>query len=236
MEIVAKIKEFLMPGAFHFTLAALLGTARFLWEPAGLPRPETLVEVARMFFEQYGLIALFVAAFIESLFMVSFYFPGSFVVVLAILVSDRSFFSLAVIVLIGWASVLSATIVNYWLGKEGFYRLLLRLGSETVVERMQAWLDKRGHLALFLSAMHPNLLAIATICMGIARAGLRKTLLLSFVALLFWIPLQVYLLGFVLPNPLENTALLYAVVVAGLIIWGGFLVVKEYRSKGPQDL
>lgn len=227
MNGLTRLKGYIEPGAFYFTLAVAFGAATFLREPLGLPGVEVLTELAKGFFEHYGLIVLYVAAVIESLFMISFYFPGSFVVVLAILVSDRSFLSLAVIVLIGWVSVLTATVINYWLGKEGFYRLLLHLGSKRDVDDMQAWLEKRGRWAIFFSAVHPNILAVTNICMGIARTGLFKTLALSFIAIAFWIPAQVYILGFVLPDPKESTALLQWVIVLGLVALGIRAIQKK---------
>ncbi len=230
MNSLIRLKGYIEPGAFYFTLAIAFAVAIFLREPLGLPGVDTLAEIAKGFFEHYGLIALFVAAVIESLFMISFYFPGSLVVVLAVLVSDRSLSALAVIVLVGWASVLTATVINYWLGKEGFYRLLLRLGSERNVHDMQAWLEKRGRWAIFFSAVHPNILAITNICMGIARAGLFKTLTLSFIAIAFWIPVQVSILGFILPDPKESMALLQWVIVAGLVWWGIRAVHRKSRT------
>ena len=219
--------RYLEPGAFYFALAVFFAIMIFVREPLGLPGIDALADVAKGFFERYGLVALYVAAVIESLFMISFYFPGSLVVILAILVSDRSIPALGAIVLIGWASVLSATVVNYWLGKEGFYRLLLHFGSEKSIHDMQKWLEKRGRWAIFFSAMHPNILAITNICMGIARAGLLKTLIFSFIAIAFWIPIQVYILGFVLPDPHESTALLQWVIVAGILFLGVRAVLKK---------
>src|SRR3989344_4865211 len=219
--------RYLEPGAFYFALAVFFAIMIFVREPLGLPGIDALADIAKGFFERYGLVALYVAAVIESLFMISFYFPGSLVVILAILVSDRSIPALGAIVLIGWASVLTATVVNYWLGKEGAYRLLLKLGSEQSIYDMQAWLEKRGRWAIFFSAVHPNLLAITNICMGIARAGLLRTLTLSFISILFWIPVQVYILGFILPDPKESTALLQWIIVAGLVAWG----VRAVRKK-----
>ena len=222
-----ELKDYLAPGAVYFALAVGFSFAILYRESLGLPGIDTYTDIAKGFFDRYGLFALYVAAVIESLFMISFYFPGSLVVVIAILVSDRSIPALGVIVLIGWASVLTATVANYWLGKEGLYRLLLHLGSERTVIDMQAWLEKRGRWAIFLSAAHPNFLAITNICMGIARKGLLRTLLLSFAAIIFWIPLQVYLLGFVLPDPKESTELLQW-VIAALLLWTG---VREVRKK-----
>ncbi len=219
--------EYLAPGFFYFALAIGFSAVLFFRESLGLPGIDTYTDIAKGFFDRYGLFALYVAAVIESLFMISLYFPGSFVFVLAILVSDRSPLSLGEIVFVGWASVLTATIINYWLGKEGFYRLLLHFGAERTVEDMQAWLEKRGRWAVFLSAAHPNILAVTNICMGIARTGLLKSLALSFIAIIFWIPLQVYILGFVLPDPKESTALLQF-AIAAILVWFG---IREVRRK-----
>ncbi|PIR83644.1 hypothetical protein COU18_03100 [Candidatus Kaiserbacteria bacterium CG10_big_fil_rev_8_21_14_0_10_51_14] len=227
MEKLRRAKEYLAPGALYFAVAIFAIVIIFVREPLGLPGVDYLADIAKGFFDRYGLVTLFVAALIESLFMVSFYFPGSLVVILAILVSDRSIPALALIVLIGWASVLTATAINYWLGREGFYRLLLKLGSGDTVHSMQGWLERRGKWAVFFSAVHPNILAITNICMGIARAGFLKTLMLSFLAIAFWIPVQVYILGFVLPDPKESTALLQWVIVGGIV----FLGVRAVRKK-----
>ncbi len=229
MATLKQLKEYIEPGIFYFALAIIVVVMIFVREPLGLPGIDFFAGIAKDFFERYGLITLYVSAVIESLFMISFYFPGSLIVALAILVSDRSVAALAVIVLIGWASVLTATAINYWLGKEGFYRLLLRLGSEDTLHSMQAYLEKRGRWAVFFSAVHPNLLAIATICMGIARTGFVKTMAFSFIAIAFWIPVQVYILGFVLPDPNESMALLQW-LIAALFVFGGVRAVRKKQG------
>ncbi len=227
---VRKYIKYLEPGFFYFLLAVGFGIAVVFRESLGLPGVDVYADIARGFFDRYGLVALYVALIVESLFMISLYFPGSLVFVLAILVSDRSLLELSAIVVVGWASVLTATMINYWLGKEGFYRLLIRLGSAQTVEDMQAWLEKRGRWAIFVSAAHPNILAVTNICMGIARAGLFRALALSFAAIIFWIPLQVYILGFVLPDPKESTALLQLLIATGLF-WLGIREVRKQRSQ-----
>lgn len=226
MRTLTRIAEFLKPGMFYFLMAFFVILIAMNREALGLPSVESLTNIVRTFFDSYGLWALYIAAVIESLFMISLYFPGSFVVVLAILVSDRSLPALAAIVLIGWASVLTATIINYWLGREGFYRLLLKLGSEDVLNNMQAWLTKRGRLAIFLAGVHPNILAVVNICMGIARAGLAQTLLYSFMAIAFWIPVQVFILGFLLPDPEADTIFLQWIVAAALVGWGMYKIYQ----------
>ncbi len=227
METLRRAKEYLAPGAFYFALALVCTIMIFIREPLGLPGVDFFADIAKGFFERYGLITLYVSAVIESSFVIGFYFPGSLVVVLAILVSDRSILALTIIVLIAWASVLTATVVNYWLGKEGFYRLLLKLGSEDTLHSMQAYLEKRGRWAIFFSGVHPNILAITNICMGIAHSGFLKTMAFSFIAIAFWVPVQVYILGFVLPDPKESTALLQWIIVALLVFVGARAVRKK---------
>lgn len=218
---------YLAPGFVYFALATGFVAAILLRDRLGLPGLDTYTDVAQGFFDSYGLYALYVAAILESLFMVCLYFPGSFVFILAILVSDRSFLALSTIIVIGWASVLTATVINYWLGREGFYRILLHWGAAKTVEDMQAWLDKRGRWAIFISAAHPNVLAVTNICMGIAHTGLSRAIAYSFVAIGFWIPLQVYVLGFVLPDPKASAELLQ-LMIAGGFVWMG---VREVRRK-----
>lgn len=228
MDFARRALSFLEPGMLQYALALVVAVVAVFWDVIGLPSTGELTELARAFFDNYGLYALYVAAVIESLFVLSLYFPGSFVVILAILVSDRSLLALGSIVLIGWLSVLSATVVNYWLGKEGFYRALLFLGSQRAIGNMQESLQKHGKLTVFFSGIHPNILAIANICLGIARVGLSRALFLTAMSIAFWLPLQVYVLGFLLPDPQANSEYLQWVLVAALVLWGSFNIFRAY--------
>lgn len=218
------------PGLFPLILALFLIIMGLLWEPLGLPDVPRTIAIVSGLFEKHGATALFLGAFIEGLFMINLYFPGSFVILLAILVSGRTLPELALVAFIAWLAFSMASVVNYLLGKYGFYRLLLFLGSKDVVGKMQGWMHKRGKMTVFLSAVHPNFLAVALVSMGIAQKGLVKSTGLSMIALACWAPVLTALTAFVLP-PATEAAGYYWFMVALLLAWALALCIRASLAK-----
>lgn len=162
--------------------------ATFLYDLAHLPDGAELAAIGQEYFLRFGFLAVFVAALIEAVFMVNIYFPGSFVIVLAVYLSDRSLGQLTEIATVSGLGFFLSGIGNYWLGRGGFYRALLKLGKANTIERMHAFMERRGAWATFLTAFHPNFLAICQVCHGIALEPFRRVMLLSALGLLFWVP------------------------------------------------
>lgn len=229
------IKHYFEPGIFPLTMAVALTVFGLLWKPLGLPNSVELAEIAEKLFAQYGIIILFIGAFIEGIFMVNLYFPGSFVILLAILVSDRSVEALSLIALVVWIGFALSAALNYYLGRYGFYKVLLYLGSPKVITRMRSWLDKKGKLAVLLAAIHPNFLAISLVCMGIAREGLVKSMQLALGGLLFWVPILTILTAIILPEPSESYAFYWYLVVI-FFVWGIILVIKDWKKSASEHI
>jgi membrane protein DedA with SNARE-associated domain len=227
MNHLKRFKEFIEPGMFQFVLAVALIVVGFLWIPIGLPAPDETVAIATNLFEKYGMIVLLIGAFVEGIFMVNLYFPGSFLILLAILVSSRTLPELAAITAIAWVAFSLASALNYFLGRYGFYKLLLFLGSPKLVEDMRAWMNKRGRWAILLSAFHPNFLAISVVSMGVAREGFFKSMFWSMVSLLFWVPVLTALMAFILPDANE-TDTYYWYLVLILLAWGCILILRSH--------
>ena len=81
--------------------------------------------------------------------MLSFYLPGSFVIVLAVIVSDKSIYSLTLLGASSWVGFTIANVCNYYLGRFGYFRVLLFLGKNKLIEDMKKWLDKNASKTLF---------------------------------------------------------------------------------------
>lgn len=223
----SKLARILAPGLLPFLWALLFAIFALAYRVFDFPTPAETVAFAERLFEQYGIYVLLVAAFIEGIFMISVYFPGSLVIAVAVVVSDKTIPSLAAIGFLAWLGFVASLPVNYYLGKEGFYRSLLVLGRRDVIVRMQRWLDRRGRVAVFLSAFHPNILAIAVVCMGIAREGLKRTVTLAAASLIPWITLTIALLS-VITKQVDVTDQNQAWYFIGLLVlWGIVLVLKE---------
>lgn len=178
--------------ALPLGMFATLVVMELLWQPLGLPPIETIVAYLKLMFATYGLWALFVCAFIEGIFVVSFYLPGSLVIFSAILLSNRTVPELLTIFAICWVSFTLAAVVNYGIGYHGLYRVFNALGAKTLIRSTQGWMLKYGKLTYALSAFHPNYISVVEVCSGIARQGLLKTLAYAGAAMAFTGPILVF--------------------------------------------
>jgi membrane protein DedA with SNARE-associated domain len=157
----------------------------------GLPSPQDILHILQEAFERHGMVVVFGAAVLESIFMISFYFPGSIVIVLSVLVSGGDLDKLISIGLLCWLGFSLGMVINYCLGYFGFYKALLAMGHPDIVVNTKKWLDKRGTLAAFLTGFHPNFLAIVAVCFGLSKMSFWKAITTLVVILAFWVPIAV---------------------------------------------
>ncbi|MCG8092941.1 MAG: VTT domain-containing protein [Candidatus Thiodiazotropha endolucinida] len=222
-----KLKRFFAPGMVPFLLAIAFSLFTIIYKIADFPPPSEMAEIAKRFYNEYGIFSLLVAAFVEGLFMVNIYFPGSFVILLAVFLSTKGLDELGAIALVSWVGFVLAGQLNYWMGRAGFYKVLLRLGKRDSVQNMQEWMGKRGSLAIFIAAIHPNFLAISQVCMGISNEGYRKNFLFSAGSLLFWVPFWTVVAAVTLKQiDLKDSNQAWYVVII-FLVWGLVLVVKD---------
>jgi membrane protein DedA with SNARE-associated domain len=207
--------------------ALMFAVFSILYSVLGLPPASAIVSWLERAFSSYGVLVVALAAFVEGLFMVSVYFPGSLVVVVALMVANNTINDVFIVSVCAWLGFVAALPVNYWLGREGFYRLLLRFGRKDVITRMQDWLARRGQLALFLSAFHPNILAVAMVCRGIARMSFGHSVILGSMFMVPWLALVVVLIRVFRSqaNPSDPNQSWY--FVGALIVWGLVLIAKS---------
>jgi membrane protein DedA with SNARE-associated domain len=225
--IYRKVYDFISPGIIPFLLAISLTLLILLDTILNLPSiPEMLVFFKELLIK-YGLIVLILASFCEAFFMLNFYLPGSFVIVLSVLVSDKSFPSLAQVALFSWIGFVLANVINFYLGKLGYYKVLLFLGKKNTVENMKSWLSKNKNKAFFLSAIHPNFLAIAIVCAGIARSSFLQTISVSSLYLFFWIAIWLIIATPLLKEVSIEDPNQSWYIVSFFIIWGIINIGRE---------
>jgi membrane-associated protein len=124
-------------------------------------------------YTSYGLTGLFVASFLEGIVYFGLYFPGSFIVALAVILSNGTFKSLFSISLLVAITLTITSLINYVLGKK---ILANKLNKELSEERMPVF--SKGFFASFL---HPNALAFYFFNSGIKKQNLLKVLLVPLI-------------------------------------------------------
>ena len=228
-----KIYEFLSPGFFPFSLSILLGVFIILYRLFDLPSPAVLSQYIIDWYREYGLMIVLVCAIVEALFMLGIYFPGSLAILLAVFSLGDSYKNLVIIGGLAIAGFTVANVINYYLGQFGYYRVLLLFGQQEVVERMRDRLEKNWVRTTFLSAFHPNFLAITMVCLGISKTGIMKSIGVSVAALLFWVTLWTVIVAAFVRNVniQDSNQTIYLLVL--FILWGVVLAIKEHFWPKP---
>jgi membrane protein DedA with SNARE-associated domain len=218
---------FARPGMMPLFFGLAFLTFAVLYQMLGLPSPAKIIATVRPLYLDYGPVIIIPAAFVEGAFMVSFYFPGSFVILLSVVLSDRSVISLVEIGLLSLIGFVLANVLNYWIGRVGLYRALLFLGHRDTVERMQEWMVGRELKAILMTSIHPNVVAITVVCGGIARCGLIRTVALSALGLTAWGTAWISLLAIVLPSTSLTGSNQYLYIVGFFLVWALVLMVRS---------
>lgn len=205
-----------------------------VWELFSLPPAPVVASSVERLFDTYGLPVLFLSSFLEGALLVGGYFPGTFVILLGVLFADSAQ-EAVVAVLVAMAGLYAAHCGNYFLGKYGWYRLLVRFGLGGSVENAKGEVLKNQFFAIFSTYWMSSVAAVVDTAAGILRMPTRKFLAYSLVSTLFWgtlVGTLVYIVGdkvlfFASPGG-EELGLLMAIV----LLWAGTLFALDYARNG----
>ena len=216
-----------------FALAAV-GSFYIVWPLLGLPSKEAVVELAKLYFERYGLITIFVSAIIEGVLLAGWYFPGSFVIVLGVFLAGDDYALLFGVFAVTTAGLLIAYTFNFYVGKYGWYKMLSVLGFQEALNKAQEQLTKYGLRAVFFTFWHPNLAALTSTAAGVLQMPFKRFILYAVVATVLWDTFWTvvgYMLG--------ETALTIIgpqYIVAGIAIWVALGFFSKWRAAVRQKL
>ena len=157
-----------------------------VWEILDLPPIEDMKSIAVEYFDKYGFWVVFVSAIIEGMLLVGWYYPGSLIILLGVIFAEGDIFKFIYIVALVTIGLFIAYIINYIIGKFGWYKLLIALGLKKSLENSQKRLIKYGLKAIFLSYWQPNFAAVTSTAAGILQLPFKKFLLYSFPTIVIW--------------------------------------------------
>lgn len=232
MSFLSKFRTFIEPGLFQFSIAFFLLLFIWVYENLGLPNSSEISQSFINVYKEYGLVIIFIAAFLEALFVISMYLPASLVIVLSAFAfgfDTRILFQIGILSLLGFTL---ANVVNFYLGKYGYYKILLKLGGKKSILKVQRDFQKHSFKTIFLTAFHPNFLAITMISAGITKSNLFRVLLQSMVSLVFWITTWMVLITILLKDSLgslteNNNTVCYFLII--IIVWGIIKCIRGYK-------
>lgn len=233
------LKHYLKLLALPITLLLIVLALNLTWELFDLPSPIELKNIIEYWFNLYGFPIIFLSSLVEGMLLVGGYFPGTFVIFLGVILA-QSVKQAALVVLVVSLGLMVAHVFNYFLGKYGWYTLLVKFGLKGAIEEAQGKLSKRGPIAIFASYWMPNLAALTDTAAGILRISFKTFINYSVVATIFWNTLAgigVYFVGdralaIVVPGSGRTGILIF-----GVALWAVLIIIADYleRKYGSEE-
>ena len=203
------------------------------WRFFALPPEEEILEIARFYFDKYGLAILLVSALVEGTVLVGWYYPGSLIIFLGVILAGKDISKVAEAVAAITAGLFFAYIINFLLGKYGWYRLLLRFGLREALEDVKARVTRYGLLAIFMSYWQPNLAALVATSAGILDFSFSKFLIYSLVAATLWNTFWGALVYFVGEGVLSLVGIRF--ILLAIFIWIIYRIWNGRKNMGVVD-
>ena len=173
--------------AFPLAVLATFGLLYAIWIALDLPPEETMAQAAKEYLDRYGLVIVLISAYLEGLLLIGWYFPGTLVIVLALIFAAPHPARFALTAAVAGTGLLSAFVTNFFAGKYGWYRLLLAFGLREPLDNAQKRLTKYGLSAIFTTYWQANLASCTSTAAGILQFPASRFLAYSFVAETLWI-------------------------------------------------
>ena len=180
-----------------------------LWLLNIIPSPSEIVLFLENLYNSYGLVGLFIASFLEGIVYLGLYFPGSFIIALAVFLSNGSFFSLISISLVVALALTLTSLINYILGR--YITPKIQKKNEILKKY------KKTPKGLFYSMLHPNILAFYFFNSGIKKQNPWKIVLVP-VGMIPYGLFLAYIL-FIFKTPLKQAIESPLIMITYLLIW-----------------
>jgi len=197
-----------------------------VWTLLNLPSDEQMVAIVKSYFIQYGLWVVFVSALIEGFLLLGQYFPGGFVIFLGVISAGKNIPKVTEVVAIVSVAFFISYTLNYWVGKYGWYTMLVKFGLKKSLDEAKEKIIKQGMNAIIFSYWEPNLASITATAAGTLHVPLSKFSMYSAIGVIIWNVFWgtlVFLLG---DAALNLIGLKYIILI--FCIWIGIILIKKY--------
>jgi len=195
-------------------------TAVVLWTINLIPPPTEILIFLENLYSKYGLIGLSIATFLEGIVYLGLYFPGSFIILLSVILSEGTFISLFKISLVVALTLTMTSLINYWLGRHLRFK---HLEEDLLVN------PKKTSRGLWLSSIHPNLLAFYFFDSGIRKQSSLKIIYVPFIMILIGLfySYLIYPLRLVLREQIEKSYIMITLI----FIWFAVAFIFENKRR-----
>jgi len=222
------IKDSLKILAVPLILFAIYLSMAAAWKILGLPTDDEQFDIIKQFFISHGLWVVFIGALIEGFLLLGQYFPGGFIIFLGVISAGKDIPRvIQVVTVVSLAFFISYTL-NYWVGKYGWYNLLIKFGLKTALESAKEKLAKQGLNAVIFSYWEPNLASLTATAAGILRVHLKQFLIYSTIGIIIWNTFWGTLVFSLGDSALKLIGFKYVIII--FLGWFCILLFKKYLS------
>jgi len=212
----------------------LLGVAAWLLMRMFAPswaqqmEPESVMRFLEDVVERHGCAAVFAGALVEGLLFVSWYAPGSTVVLVAAMLAGRGVIGLPAVVVSASAGFAIGYTASYCLGRYGWAGVAKYIGLEPALRRAQTRVNGASAGAFVLMFAHPHCGVLAATAAGVLHQPPGRVLPLMAASATFWSAawgIAAFALGRWVLNIINGPA--FAIVAIGVLL---FLVLRGSGS------
>ena len=182
-----------------------------------------ILHILESAFVSFGYLIVFFAAFFESVILLGFLLPGGLIVLLGGYFAQQNQISVVLVTILAWLGMFLGDLLNYWLGKKGFHKILARNTKfQSLLKNYNSaenFINKYGALAIFYSHILGYMRSVICFSAGVVSFPRRKYIFTVLIASLFWSLLFVGL-GFIFGETTKSLQTLSkrVTVVAWLVI------------------
>ena len=198
----------------------------FSWKFLGFPSDKELMPVIKTYFDQYGIILVFISAIIESGFLFGIYAPGGLIIFLGVIFSVGDPVKAALVVTSVIVGFIVGYTIDFLLGKHGWYKILSKYGLNKSIEKTKERIQKYGLSTAWIAYHEPNLGSFVATAYGILGYTYKKFILITIPAVIFWCVFW----GSIAYN-LGEKALEILVYKAILVVVGIWIIIRIIEMK-----
>lgn len=195
------------------------------WRVLNLPEGAEMQTLVQSWLSTYGLPLVLFGSIVEALFFLGLYFPGSILIFLAVGLAPTPTYAVKVVLLASLGMIVGYTI-NYFVGKHGWYRVLLRLGMRDGLEQAKRNMERNDVRYVAYTFWNAGFAAFTATAAGILHIPLRRFFTLIIPAVLIWNSLWgavVYQLGeqalLMIDGRVVLAILIAWISIEGLVLW-----------------
>lgn len=151
-----------------------------------IPSADELIDTFALLYARFGYEIIFVAAFLESLAVITYFVPGSIALALGVVFAKTGQTELVGVIGVAVFGAVLAYQLDYILGYFGFGDLLKKMGYGNLLNQSQKQLHRFGNRGLILGFIHANFGSLFSLAAGATNYPWPKFFIICTSATLFW--------------------------------------------------